>query len=102
MPTIRQTLSLTDGMSGPLKSMNKALRTVLNSFEAMQSASGQSIDTEAIQAARRKLDRADVRLHWLTDLETAAAVALQEGRVDFETYDRILAMPEDGETGEGP
>lgn len=59
MATIRQTLSLTDGMSGPLKSMNKALRTVLNSFEAMQSASSQSIDTEAIQAARRELDSVD-------------------------------------------
>ncbi len=45
-------------------------------------------------SARRKLDRADVRLHWLTDLETAAAVALQEGLVDFETYDRLLELPE--------
>ena len=35
-----------------------------------------------------------MRLHWLTDLETAAAAALQEGRVDFETYDRLLEMQE--------
>ena len=42
-----------------------------------------------LEAARRKLDKADVRLHWLTDLETAAAVALQQGIVDFEDYDRL-------------
>ena len=62
-------------------------------------AGGSSIAAAALfnfgfPSARRRLDRADVRLHWLTDLETAAAVALQEGRVDFETYDLLLAMQE--------
>ncbi len=62
-------------------------------------AGGASIAAAALfnfgfPSARRRLDRADVRLHWLTDLETAAAVALQEGRVDFETYDLLLAMQE--------
>ncbi len=47
-----------------------------------------------LESTRRRLDKADVRLHWLTDLETAAAVALQEGRVDFETYDRLLEFTE--------
>ena len=68
-------------------------------------ASGVSIAAAAIfnfgfPSARRRLDRADVRLHWLADLETASAVALQEGRVDFETYDRLLEMQEDGIAGE--
>ncbi|MBR4702854.1 MAG: hypothetical protein IKO91_03330 [Oscillospiraceae bacterium] len=45
-------------------------------------------------SARDALDRADVRLHWLTDLETAAAAALQEGIADFETYDRLLELTE--------
>ena len=62
-------------------------------------AAGASIAAAAIfnfglPAARSRLDKADVRLHWLTDLETASAVALQEGRVDFDTYDRLLAMSE--------
>lgn len=61
--------------------------------------SGRSIAAAVIfqfglESARQKLDRADVRLHWLTDLETAAAVALQQGIVDFEDYDRLLSMPE--------
>ena len=62
-------------------------------------AAGASIAAAAVfnfgfPSARRRLDRADIRLHWLTDLETAAAVALQEGLADFETYDRLLEMPE--------
>ena len=70
-------------------------------------ASGVSIAAAAIfnfdaSAARRRLDLADIRLHWLTDLETAAAVALQEGLVDFEIYDRILALPESMDGGACP
>ena len=71
----------------------------LHALAAPIRESGASIAAAALfnfgfPSARRMLDRADVRLHWLTDLETAAAVALQEGRVDFETYDRLLEMPE--------
>ena len=69
-------------------------------------AGGASIAAAALfnfgfSSARRRLDRADVRLHWLTDLETAAAVALQEGRVEFETYDLLLAMQETEIPGDG-
>ena len=74
----------------------------LHALTAPIRALGASIAAAAIfnfgdPSARRVLDKADVRLHWLTDLETAAAVALQEGLVDFETYDRLLAMTEDGD-----
>lgn len=59
--------------------------------------SGRSVAAAAVfqlglEEARQLLDKADVRLHWLTDLETAAAVALQAGIVDFEEYDRLLAV----------
>ena len=71
----------------------------LHALAAPIRALGASIAAAAIfnfgfPSARRMLDKADVRLHWLTDLETAAAVALQEGLADFETYDRLMAMPE--------
>ena len=36
MALIKSQLVLTDGMTGPLKSINKAMNIVLNSFEAMQ------------------------------------------------------------------
>lgn len=59
-------------------------------------SSGVSIATAVVfnylqASARARLDRADVRCHWLTDLETAAAVALQNGMLDFEEYDAVLA-----------
>jgi len=58
MALIKSQLVLTDGMTGPLKSINKAMNIVLNSFEAMQDASGRAIDTASIQEAREELARA--------------------------------------------
>lgn len=60
MATIRTAIQITDGMSPAFRSMNNALRIVLNSFESMQSASHNSIDTASIQAARAELDKAEV------------------------------------------
>ena len=65
MALIKSQLVLTDGMTGPLKSINKAMNIVLNSFEAMQDASGRAIDTASIQEAREELARASVALDQL-------------------------------------
>ena len=54
-------------MTGPLKSINKAMNIVLNSFEAMQDASGRAIDTASIQEAREELARASAALDQLED-----------------------------------
>jgi len=62
MATIKSALSLYDGMSGPLKNIHTALNIVLNSFEAVQDASGNVIDTSAIQEAREELARAGSQL----------------------------------------
>ena len=62
MATIKSALSLYDGMSGPLKNIHTALNIVLNSFEAVQDASGNVIDTSAIQEARDELARAGSQL----------------------------------------
>ncbi|MFR6380697.1 MAG: hypothetical protein ACLUNZ_13865 [Evtepia sp.] len=51
--TIRTAIALHDGVTGPLKSMHKAMSIVLNSFEAMQRASGNAIDTVSLQQARK-------------------------------------------------
>ena len=67
MALIKSQLVLTDGMTGPLKSINKAMNIVLNSFEAMQDASGQAIDTASIQEAREELARASAALDQLED-----------------------------------
>lgn len=67
MALIKSQLVLTDGMTGPLKSINKAMNIVLNSFEAMQDASGRAIDTASIQEAREELARTSAALDQLED-----------------------------------
>lgn len=60
MATIRTAIQIHDGMSPAFKSMNNAMNIVLNSFEALQTASSNAIDTNSIQAARAELARAEV------------------------------------------
>ncbi len=65
MATIRSSLAMYDGMTGPLRSIHKALNIVLNSFEAVQTASGNVIDVSAIQDAREELARASAQMDTL-------------------------------------
>lgn len=58
MATIRTAIALYDGVTAPLQAMHKAMNIVLNSFEAMQRASGNSVDVSSIQEAREELTRA--------------------------------------------
>ena len=58
MGNIRAAIALYDGVTAPLQAMHKAMNIVLNSFEAMQRASGNSVDTSAIREAREELARA--------------------------------------------
>ena len=59
MATIRTAIQITDGMSPAFRSMNKAMNIVLNSFEALQTASHNAVDTSSIQRAREELARAE-------------------------------------------
>lgn len=58
MATIRTAIALYDGVTAPLQAMHRAMNIVLNSFEAMQRASGNSVDVSAIREARDELARA--------------------------------------------
>lgn len=62
MATIRTSIQLYDAMSPALRSMNKALNVVLNSFEAMQSASSSPVDSSEIRQARDELARVETQL----------------------------------------
>lgn len=59
MATIRTAIALYDGVTSPLRNMQKAMGIVLNSFESMQRASSNAVDVSAIQEAREKLARAE-------------------------------------------
>lgn len=58
MGTIRAAVALYDGVTSPLQSMHKTMGVVLNTFEAMQQASGRAVDTAAIREAREEWAKA--------------------------------------------
>lgn len=60
MATIRTSIQITDGMSRAFQSMNNAMNIVINSFESLQNASSNAVDTASIQAARRELNQAEL------------------------------------------
>ena len=91
LATIRTAIALYDGVTGPLKSMHKAMSIVLNSFEAMQRASGNAIDTASLQQAREELARADAALNNLED----------SIRNDEEAQRRFNQRIRDGDTAAG-
>ena len=59
MASIRSQMVLNDGISGVLRKINTALNTTLNAFEQVQRASGNTVDTAQIQAARAALVEAN-------------------------------------------
>lgn len=59
MATIKAAIALYDGVTGPLKSMSRAMNIVINSFEAMQAKSRNAVDTSSIRQAQEELARAE-------------------------------------------
>ena len=62
MATIRTAIQLYDNFSPALRSMQRAMTSVISSFEALDAASSNSVDTSAIRQARDELARAEVAL----------------------------------------
>jgi len=59
MATIKSTLRLYDGMTPALRSITNAMNITISSFEALQTASHNAVDTSSIQRAREELARAE-------------------------------------------
>ena len=62
MATLKSAIQLYDGMSPALRSMNKTLGIVLSTFESLQNASGNAIDTTTIQTARAEYAKTEAIL----------------------------------------
>ncbi len=60
MTTIRTAIQVYDGMSPGLRSITNALNITISSFEALQAASGNAVNTSSIQAAREQLNKAEI------------------------------------------
>jgi tape measure domain-containing protein len=63
MATIRTAIQIQDSMTPVMRSMNNALNICINSFEAMQNASGHAVDTASISAARAELARVETAMN---------------------------------------
>lgn len=73
MATISSQMALNDGMSKVLKKITYALDVTLKSFEDMQEASGQAIDTELIKSAHAELANANNEIKAMDDYYRRAA-----------------------------
>lgn len=73
MATIKSQMALNDGMSAVLKKITSALDTTLASFEQVQRASGNAMDTAEIEAARAELAEAGNLVDELADSYRRAA-----------------------------
>ena len=67
MATIRSQMVLNDGMTSVLRKISGALITTLDAFEQMQRASGQSINSAQVAAARSQLVGAIAELDKIAD-----------------------------------
>ena len=77
MATIQTSIRLFDGMTPVLRSITTALNITVSSFEAMQRASSQSVDTASLQSAREELARASAQLNEIEQSVRAAGQAQQ-------------------------
>ena len=67
MATIRSQMVLNDGLTSVLRKISGALTTTLDAFEQMQRASGQSINSAQLAAARSQLVGASAELDKIAD-----------------------------------
>ena len=67
MATIRSQMVLNDGLTSVLRKISGALTTTLDAFEQMQRASGQSINSAQLAAARSQLVGASTELGEMAD-----------------------------------
>ncbi|KXG75590.1 tape measure protein [Thermotalea metallivorans] len=83
MATIRTAIQIHDGMTPGLRSITNALNMTISSFEALQTASGNAIDTASIQAARTELNRAELAFNEIEQQIREANQAQQQFNNDI-------------------
>lgn len=67
MATIRTAIQIQDSMSPAFRAMNNAMNIVISSFETLQNVSGNAVNTNSIQAARRELSNVSVSIDQIED-----------------------------------
>ena len=62
MATIRSSIALHDGMTGPLRSINSMLGTLLDSLVSMHEASGIAFNTEQVSKMRTDIEKVTTQI----------------------------------------
>lgn len=90
MATIKSQMTLNDGMSEVLKKITRALDITLASFEQMQRASGEAIDTHLIEEGRGLL--VEVNHEFDQIAESCRQAAQEEKRLNQNIHEGASAM----------
>lgn len=80
--TLRSAIRIQDGMSPAFRSMNNAMNIVISSFESLQNASSNSVDTRSIQAARAELNKAEMAFNQIE--QSISSTTQQQDRLNRE------------------
>jgi tape measure domain-containing protein len=89
MATIRTAIQIQDGMTPAMRSMTNALNICINSFEAMQNASGNAVDTASLSVARAELARVETAMNDVEQNIRAADEAQHELNDDMQSASSV-------------
>lgn len=78
MATIRTAIQLQDGVTPVIRSMHNAMQLCIGSFESMQRASSNSVNTASLSAARAELNKASIAMDAVEQNINAASTAQQK------------------------
>lgn len=92
MASIRSQMVLNDGMSGVLKSINSTLGMLVHSFEEMQQASANSVDTRLLQQAQVGLGKTNALISEMEAKYRKAAA--QEEQITKNIHETTRAQKE--------
>lgn len=76
MSTIRSTLQITDAMSAPLKRITTALNMTISAMQRLETATSTTVDTDAYNAIRTEIARANIELDEMTNNARQASTAV--------------------------
>lgn len=94
MATIRTIVQVQDNMSRAFQSMNNAMNIVLSSFETLQNASSNAVDTASTQAARNELNNAEVAFNQI-EQELGKIAGIAATYLSIHTAGKIISMADE-------
>lgn len=99
MAGVSSTVRLNDAMSPALRNMNRALTTVLQNFENLQSVSNNAVDVAEFQAMRSELDAITARLNTLESEYSRVNEEIRQARENQDRFTEEVERSENAASG---